>query len=77
MENDRLREVWRVWAAQYASIKDLTERLVAGDILELIGEVVTLKIENECLKNVTLDPDMVMKNLLKEIGIARRNFKEQ
>jgi hypothetical protein len=74
MENDRLREVWRVWTAQYSSTRDITERLVAADILDLIREVVTNRVVIECLKDPLKNPEQVLTDLLNEIRISKREF---
>jgi hypothetical protein len=74
MDNKKLREIWNIWAAAYNASTDLTERLVASDILDLIRELVAEKVVNACMKDATLNPDTVLKGILGEIGIKKKEW---
>ena len=74
MDNAKLREIWRVWHRAHDTTKNLEERLVAGDILEIIRELITEKVTNACLKDPTLDADDALREVLGELGIPKRQY---
>ena len=76
MEAIKIREIWRVWKTSYDSSTDLTERCVASDILELIRDLVEEKVVVACLRDPTTNPDVVLKSILGEIGIRRKQWDE-
>lgn len=74
MEDRKLREIWNIWSASYNTSTDLTERLIASDILDLIRELVSEKVVNACFKDATLNPDTVLKGILGQIGIKKKEW---
>jgi len=74
MENEKLASIWSVWWQTYDTTSDLTERLIARDVLDVIRALVEEKVVLACVQDSVLNPDAVVRDVLKEIGIKYKEF---
>jgi hypothetical protein len=79
IENNVLKEIYRVWKTAYDSSTDVTEKQAAGDILAIIQELIEYKIELAAIKNPVWNKKFARRAVLTAIGIPEKwlNFHDE
>lgn len=74
MEPDKIKELWNIWKTSYLTSTDLTERLVASDVLDLICEIVVGRANLICHLDPLTKPERAVDEVIAHIGINKKSW---